>query len=134
MPRQTFKPKRLFFEFRAFRGKFFKKQLKNKATRGKIYKAYNDKSCRYVRHIISEVFILRLALAIAQIVLSVVLVAVVLLQQSRRQGLSGAISGAADTFFSKNKSGNLDSVLVKVTAVVAAIFIIVTLVLNFFVA
>lgn len=77
---------------------------------------------------------MRLALAIAQIVLSVILVAVVLLQQSRRQGLSGAISGAADTFFSKNKSGNLDSILVKVTAVVAAIFIIVTLVLNFFVA
>lgn len=77
---------------------------------------------------------MRLALAIAQIVLSVVLVVVVLLQQSRRQGLSGAISGAADTFFSKNKSGNLDSILVKVTAVVAAIFIIVTLVLNFFVA
>lgn len=77
---------------------------------------------------------MRLALAIAQIVLSVALVAVVLLQQSRRQGLSGAISGAADTFFSKNKSGNLDSILVKVTAVVAAIFIIVTLVLNFFVA
>ena len=79
----------------------------------------------------SEVFILKLAFAIVQLVLAVVLVAVVLLQQSRRQGLSGAISGAADTFFSKNKSGNLDSILVKVTAVVATVFIIVTLVLNF---
>ncbi len=79
----------------------------------------------------SEVFILRLALAIIQIVLSVALVGVVLLQQSRRQGLSGAISGAADTFFSKNKSKGLDSLLVKLTAVIAAIFIIVTLVLNF---
>ena len=72
-----------------------------------------------------------LALGIVQLVLSIALVLIVLLQQSRRQGLSGAISGAADTFFSKNKSKNLDSLLVKLTTVVAAIFIIVTLVLNF---
>ncbi len=74
---------------------------------------------------------MKLAFAIVQLVLAVVLVAVVLLQQSRRAGLSGTISGAADTFFSKNKSSNLDSILVKVTAVVATVFIIVTLVLNF---
>ncbi len=76
-------------------------------------------------------FILRLALAIAQLVLAVALVVVVLLQQSRRAGLSGTISGAAETFFSKNKSKNFDSLLVKLTAVVATVFIIVTLVLNF---
>ncbi len=85
----------------------------------------------YITAYFSEVFILRLAFAIVQLVLAVVLVAVVLLQQSRRAGLSGTISGAADTFFSKNKSSNLDSLLVKVTAVVATVFIIVTLVLNF---
>ena len=88
----------------------------------------NDAVCCGV---FSEVFILRLTLAIVQLVLAVALVAVVLLQQSRRAGLSGTISGAADTFFSKNKAGNLDSLLVKVTTVVAAVFIIVTLVLNF---
>ena len=81
--------------------------------------------------VFSEVFILRLTFAIVQLILAIALVAVVLLQQSRRQGLSGAISGAADTFFSKNKSKNLDSLLVKLTAVVATVFIIVTLVLNF---
>ena len=74
---------------------------------------------------------MKLAFAIVQLVLAVVLVAVVLLQQSRRAGLSGTISGAADTFFSKNKSSNLDSILVKLTEVVATVFIIVTLVLNF---
>ena len=65
------------------------------------------------------------------LVVSIIVVAVVLLQQGHRSGINGAISGAADTFFSKNKSGNLDSILVKVTAVVATVFIIVTLVLNF---
>lgn len=71
-----------------------------------------------------------LALGIVQLVLSVALVLIVLLQQSRRQGLSGAISGAADTFLSKNKSKGLDALLVKLTIVVAVLFVIVTLVLN----
>ena len=71
-----------------------------------------------------------LALGIVQLVLSIALVLIVLLQQSRRQGLSGAISGAADTFFSKNKSKGLDALLVKLTIVVAVLFVIVTLVLN----
>ncbi len=82
------------------------------------------------RRVILEVFTLILALGIVQLVLSVVLVLIVLLQQSRRQGLSGAISGAADTFFSKNKSKGLDALLVKLTIVVAVLFVIVTLVLN----
>ena len=82
------------------------------------------------RRVILEVFTLILALGIVQLVLSVVLVLIVLLQQSRRQGLSGVISGAADTFFSKNKSKGLDALLVKLTIVVAVLFVIVTLVLN----
>ncbi len=82
------------------------------------------------RRVILEVFKLILALGIVQLVLSIVLVVIVLLQQSRRQGLSGAISGAADTFFSKNKSKGLDALFVKLTIVVAVLFVIVTLVLN----
>ena len=73
---------------------------------------------------------MRLALSIVQLIISLVLVAVVLLQQSRSQGISGAISGAADTFLSKNKSRSVDAALAKITVVIAAIFIIVTLVLN----
>ena len=71
-----------------------------------------------------------LTLGIVQLVLAVVLVVVVLLQQSRRTGLSGTISGAADTFLSKNKSKGLDALLVNLTIVVAVLFVIVTLVLN----
>ncbi len=89
-------------------------------TKVAVYAAYH-----------SEVFILKLALAIVQLVLAIALVAIVLLQQSRRVGLSGTISGGADTFFSKNKSKGLDALLVKLTVVIAAIFVIVTLLLNF---
>ena len=73
---------------------------------------------------------MKLALVIIQLILSICLTLVVLLQQSRRQGLSGAISGAAETFISKNKSKSLDATLAKITVVVAALFIIVTLVLS----
>ncbi len=73
---------------------------------------------------------MKLALTIVQLILALVLTAVVLLQQSRRQGLSGAISGAADTFLSKNKAKSVDARLAKITAWVAAAFIVITLVLN----
>lgn len=72
---------------------------------------------------------MKLALAIAQLVLAVALVGIVIFQQGRQQGL-GAIAGASDTFLSKNKSKSLDATLAKLTAVVAALFIALTLVLN----
>jgi len=72
---------------------------------------------------------MKLALAIVQLILAVALSGVVIFQQGRQQGL-GAISGAADTFLSKNKSKSLDATLAKVTTVIAALFIVVTLVLN----
>ena len=34
---------------------------------------------------------------------SVIIIVTVMLQQSKQQGLSGAIAGGADTFFEKNK-------------------------------
>ena len=67
---------------------------------------------------------------ITQILLSVFLIAVVLLQSGKRSGLSGAISGAADTFLSKNKARSWDARLAKMTKWVAIAFIVVTLSLN----
>ena len=48
--------------------------------------------------------ILKLILTILQVLLGVFLVVVVLLQEGKTAGLSGAISGGADTFLSKNKA------------------------------
>ncbi len=70
------------------------------------------------------------------IVVSIAIVAVVLLQESRSAGLSGAISGGADTFFGKNKSKTVESKLVLITKIGAGIFfalaLISTLVVLFF--
>ena len=49
------------------------------------------------------------------IVISLVLVVIVMLQQSKQQGLSGAIAGGADTFFGKNKSRTMEAKLEKLT-------------------
>lgn len=71
-----------------------------------------------------------LALTIIQVLTSIFLIAVVLLQSGKNAGLSGAIAGVADTFMTKNKAHSLDAKLAKATKWVAAVFIILTLVLN----
>ena len=72
-----------------------------------------------------------LVLCIVQLVFSVVLMAVVLFQSGKRSGLSGAIAGAADTFMTKNKARTWDSRLAKMTKWIAAVWVLITLVLNF---
>ena len=69
-------------------------------------------------------------LSVIQVVLAVAIIALVLLQQSKHQGLSGAISGGADTFFGKNKSSSVDSILNKLTIVGTVLMVVVTLLLN----
>ena len=68
-------------------------------------------------------------LIIIHVIISLVLVVTVLMQHGKQQGLSGAIAGGAETFFGKNKGRTIDAVLKKVTAVVALLFIISSIVL-----
>lgn len=72
---------------------------------------------------------MQLALTIVQVVFSLVLVAVVMLQSGKSAGLSGAIAGGADTFLSKNKAKSVDAKLARWTKWVAIAFMIITLVL-----
>ena len=65
------------------------------------------------------------------IVLALVIIAVVLLQEGRRKGISGVISGGADTFLSKGKAKAVDAVLARWTKWITVLFIVV--VLAFFV-
>lgn len=61
-----------------------------------------------------------------QVLSSLFLIAVVLLQSGKRSGLSGAIAGAADTFLSKNKARSWDARLAKLTKWVAVGFVVLT--------
>lgn len=64
------------------------------------------------------------------IVSSVMIIIVVLLQESKNAGLSGAIAGGADTFFGKNKGRTIEQKLVKVTKVISIMFFVLVLVAN----
>ena len=68
--------------------------------------------------------------AILQLLASIFLISVILLQSGKSAGLSGAISGGADTFMSKGKAKTLDAKLAKMTKWVALGFVVLTLVLN----
>ena len=68
-------------------------------------------------------------LTVIQVLCSLALVAIVMLQSGKSAGLSGAISGAADTFLSKNKAKTLDAKLAKATKWVAIVWVVLTLAL-----
>ena len=63
-------------------------------------------------------------LAIALLIFALVIIAVVLLQEGRRSGIAGAISGGADTFLSKNKARTLSAKLQRLTKYIAIVFIL----------
>ena len=73
---------------------------------------------------------LTIIFTVIQLLASLVLIAVILLQSGKSAGLSGAISGGADTFMSKGKAKTLDAKLAKMTKWVALGFVLLTLVLN----
>ena len=72
---------------------------------------------------------LRIALYIVIIVASVIVTILVLAQEGKQQGL-GAISGAAETYWGKNKGRSMEGKLVKATGILTAVIIILALVMN----
>ncbi len=67
-------------------------------------------------------------LGIILLLLSVAIIVLVLLQEGKSAGLSGAIAGGAETFFGKNKSRTMESKLVLITKIVAISFFVLALV------
>ena len=66
---------------------------------------------------------------ILMIVFSLLIIAIILLQQGRRSGI-GAISGGIDTFLSKNKARDWDSRLARWTKYIAIAFFVLALIDN----
>lgn len=65
---------------------------------------------------------------IVLLILSIAIIILVLLQESKSAGLSGAIAGGAETFFGKNKSRTMEAKLVLVTKIIAISFFVIALV------
>ena len=69
----------------------------------------------------------QVVLASAIILLSVALVILIMLQESKAQGLSGVIAGGADNLFGKTKGRSFEDKLVKYTKIGTVAFFVLTL-------
>jgi len=72
---------------------------------------------------------LKIILAVLFILAGLALTVIVLMQEGKQQGL-GAISGAAETYWGKNKGRSMEGILVKVTTALVVVFLFVSLLLN----
>ena len=62
-------------------------------------------------------------------IVAIAIIIVIILQEGNDQGL-GVVTGAADSYFSKNKARSIDAFLARWTKVFAAIFVIFVIALN----
>ena len=74
--------------------------------------------------------ILRTILTILFVIDCIALTVVVLMQEGKSQGL-GAIAGAADTYWGKNKGRSMEGKLVKITKILVILFVVIAVILNF---
>ena len=75
---------------------------------------------------------IKVILIVLEVLASIALIGVVLLQSGKEAGLSGAIGGNSDSYMNKSKMGGLDKKLAKATKWIALVWILLTLSLSFF--
>ena len=73
---------------------------------------------------------LRTILTVIFIIVCIALVVFVMSQENKSSGLTGTVSGMADTYWGKNKGRSREGKLVKGTAILGVLFLIMTIVLN----
>lgn len=73
--------------------------------------------------------IFKMILTIIFILISLALTVIILMQEGKSAGL-GAIAGAADTYWGKNKGRSMEGMLVKLTKIFVIFFIVLAAVLN----
>lgn len=72
---------------------------------------------------------LRVIINIIFIIVCIALTVFVLMQEGKSAGL-GSISGAAETYWGKNKGRSMEGMLVKITKVLAVLFMVLAVILN----
>ena len=73
--------------------------------------------------------VLKIVLTIIFILICVALVILVLIQEGKSAGL-GSISGAAETYWGKNKGRSMEGRLVQITKALAVLFMVLAVILN----
>lgn len=74
--------------------------------------------------------ILKIVITIVYVMICVSLAVIVLMQEGDSDGLSGAIGGGSDTYWSKNKGRSKEGAVERATKYLAFLFIVLSMVLN----
>ena len=70
-----------------------------------------------------------IVLGVLLAIVAIAIIVVIILQEGNQQGL-GVVTGAADSYFSKNKARSIDAFLARWTKVFAAVFVLFVIALN----
>ena len=74
--------------------------------------------------------IFKIVVTVLEVITSIALILIVLLQSGKEAGLSGAIAGNTDSYMSRNRGATLDKKLASATKWIALAWIVLTLGLN----
>ena len=77
----------------------------------------------------NQINALGIALGVVLAIVSIAIIVVIILQEGNQQGI-GVVTGAADSYFSKNKASSIDAFLSRWTKVFAAVFVLFVIALN----
>ena len=75
--------------------------------------------------------VMAIIVSIILFIVCLALAAIVLMQQGKSAGLSGAISGAAESYFGRNNTRTMEGKLERITKILAGVYIVLCLVLYF---
>lgn len=73
---------------------------------------------------------MKIALTIVFIIVALALLVIVLKQEGKDNGFTGSLTGAVDSYWSKNKKHSKEAVIQRVTVVLGALFIIIAALLS----
>ncbi len=74
--------------------------------------------------------VLQIIVGALVLIVSLAIIVAVLFQKGNRAGVSSAVSGAADTFLSRNDARTADGRLAKYTKILAVVFFVLVLAAN----
>lgn len=67
---------------------------------------------------------LRIIVTIVYVLICIALTILVLMQEGKSAGLTGTISGMAETYWGKNKGRSMEGAMVKATKILAVLFML----------
>ena len=73
--------------------------------------------------------VVRIVIQVLFILICIALTVLVLMQEGKSAGL-GSIGGAAESYWGKNKGRSMEGQLVKITKILAVLFMVLAVVLN----